>query len=349
MKTNNRDLKKVLVSAIQSSGNIHIGNYFGAIRQMVELVNSGRYESYIFVADYHSMTTLREKEDRLENTFNTVATYLACGMDKKRVNIFKQSDIGRVAELGWIFNTVTPIPMLFLAHSFKDKIGPNKIDQMNLQNLKEINAGLFDYPVLMAADILIYNADVVPVGKDQEQHLEYAREIAGKYNRAYKVKTFKMPEAYIKKDMGTILGIDGEKMAKSKNNHIEIFGSSVEIKKKIMGIKTDSKMPNEKKNPDENNIYNIHKLFLNDKEKDELRKRFIHSDMVPYSYKEAKEDLYDTFEKYFREMQKMYDYYTKTTKGRKEIFSIMKSGAKRANKKAEEVMKRVRLETGLDF
>jgi tryptophanyl-tRNA synthetase len=349
MKKESKNSKKILVSAIQSSGNIHIGNYFGAIRQIVNLINTSQYESYIFVADYHSMTTLKDKAARLDSTFNTVATYLACGIKKEKVHIFKQSDIEKVAELGWILNTVTPIPMLFLAHSFKDKAGQSKTEQMNIENLKDINAGLFDYPVLMAADILIYNADIVPVGKDQEQHLEYAREIAGKYNRAYKVNTFKMPKAYIEADMGTVLGIDGNKMAKSKNNQIEVFGSLEIIKKKIMSIKTDSKMPNEKKNPDENNIYNIHKLFLNEVENKRLREKFLNSELIPYSYKEAKEDLYNAFVKYFAEMQKKYDYYTKTAKGKKEIFSIMKSGAKKANKKAEEVMRKVRLDTGLDF
>lgn len=341
--------RKVLVSGVQSSGQLHIGNYFGAIKQMVDLVNNGDYESYIFLADYHSMTSLTNKEDRLKNTFESVASYLACGLNPKKVNIFKQSDVKQVVELGWIFNTITPISMLFLAHSFKDKVGQKKDDQLNINNLKDVNVGLFDYPVLMAADILIYNADIVPVGKDQEQHIEYAREIAGKYNRAYNVETFKSPQSYSVKEVATVLGIDGTKMAKSKGNHICMFSSEEEIKRKVMSITTDSKLPNEKKDPDENNIYNLHKLFLSKEEDDKLRDRFINSDKIPYGYKEAKEDLLKTILSYFKDMRKKYEYYTNTSKGKKEVILVMKDGAKRANKKAEEMIKKVRKETGLDF
>lgn len=335
--------KKVLVSGVQSSGQLHIGNYFGAIKQMVELGNSDEFEAYIFVADYHSMTTLFNKEERLKNIFETVATYLACGLDKKKVNIFKQSDVVMHTELAWILNTVTPIPMLFLAHAFKDK------KEDNVEKMKEVNAGLFDYPVLMAADILMYGADLVPTGKDQEQHVEMTREIAGKYNRAYKTDTFKSPKSYVMKDVAVVPGIDGNKMAKSRGNQIPIFTDLSEVKKKIMSIKTDSKLPNDKKDPDENNIYKIHKLFLNESEDQKLREKFLNSDKNPYSYKEAKDELFETFVNYFIDMTKKYEYYTTTPKGKKEIMEVMKSGAKKANKKAEEVMKKVRKETGLDF
>ena len=335
--------KKVLVSGVQSSGQLHIGNYFGAIKQMVDLVNSGEYESYIFLADYHSMTSLTNKDERLKNTFESVATYLACGMNTKKVNIFKQSDTKQVTELAWIFNTVTPVPMLFLSHAFKDK------KESDVEKMKDVNAGLFDYPVLMAADILLYNADVVPVGKDQEQHLEMAREIAGKYNRAYNTNTFNSPKSFIQKDVATVPGIDGTKMAKSKGNQISMFATEDEIKKKVMSITTDSKLPNEKKNPDENNIYKIHKLFLNKEQDNTLRNKFENSDEIPYGYKEAKEDLLNTILAYFKDMRKKYDYYTNTPRGKKEVMTIMKDGAKKANKKAEERMRVVRKETGLDF
>lgn len=215
--------------------------------------------------------------------------------------------------------------------------------------MKEVNAGLFNYPVLMAADILMYDADLVPTGKDQEQHVEMTREIAGKYNRAYKTDTFKSPKSYVMKDVAVVPGIDGNKMAKSRGNQIPIFTDLSEVKKKIMSIKTDSKLPNDKKDPDENNIYKIHKLFLNESEDHKLRERFLNSDKNPYSYKEAKDDLFETFVNYFKDMTKKYEYYTTTTKGKKEIMEVMKLGAKKANKKAEEMMKRVRKETGLDF
>ena len=335
--------KKVLLSGVQSSGQLHIGNYFGAIKQMVDLVNTDEYESYIFLADYHSMTSLTNKEERIKNTFESVASYLACGLNKKKVNIFKQSDTPAVTELAWIFNTVTPLPMLFLSHAFKDK------KESDVEKMKDVNAGLFDYPVLMAADILLYNADIVPVGKDQEQHLEMAREIAGKYNRAYNTNTFNSPKSFIQKEVATVPGIDGTKMAKSKGNQISMFATEDEIKKKVMSIVTDGKLPNEKKNPDENNIYKIHKLFLNKDEDKALRERFINSDKVSYGYKEAKEDLLKTMLTYFKDMRKKYDYYTNTSKGRKEVVTVMKDGAKKANKKSVEMMKIVRKETGLDF
>lgn len=335
--------KEVLVSGVQPSGQLHIANYFGAIKQMVDLVNTGKYEAYIFLADYHSMTTLSNKKERLKNTLESTATYLACGLDKRKVNIFKQSDVPSVTELTWIFDTITPLPMLFLAHSFKDK----ERDKENEQ--KEVNLGLLNYPVLMASDILIYDADIVPAGKDQEQHIEIAREIAGKYNRAYGVNTFKLPKIYSPKNVSLILGTDGNKMSKSKKNYIPIFAEEEEIRKIVMSIKTDSSAPNEKKNPDENNIYNIHKLFLGEKEDKQLREKFLNSEKVPYSYKEAKEDLLNTILIYFKDMKKKYDYYTTTILGKREIMSILKNGAKKANKKAEETMKKVRKEVGLDF
>lgn len=335
--------KKVLVSGVQSSGQLHIGNYFGAIKQMVDLVNTDEYESYIFVVDYHSMTSLTNKDERIKNTFESVASYLACGLDKNKVNIFKQSDTPQVTELAWIFNTVTPIPMLFLAHAFKDK------KESEIEKMKDVNAGLFDYPILMAADILIYNADIVPVGNDQEQHLEMAREIAGKYNRAYNTDTFNSPKSFIKKEVGTVPGIDGNKMSKSKGNQISMFGTEDEIKKKVMSIVTDSKLPNEKKDPDENNIYKIHKLFLNKEEDKILRERFMNSDKASYGYKEAKEELLATIFSYFKDMRQKYEYYTNTDEGKEVVMSVMKEGAKNANKKAEEMMQKVRKETGLDF
>lgn len=342
-------MKKVLVSGIQSSGQLHIGNYFGAIKQIIDLVNTGKYEAYVFVADYHSMTTLTNGKERIKNTFDIVATYLACGIDKNKVNIFKQSDILYHTELSWILNTITPIPMLFLAHSFKDKSGQNKNEKFNLNNLKNINAGLFDYPVLMAADILIYGGDIIPVGKDQEQHIEYAREIAKKYNETYNTKRFKMPQAFIQKEIATIIGIDGNKMSKSKNNIIPLFADEEEIKKRVSLIKTDSLKPEDKKNPDENNIYKIHKLFLNKEEDKILREKFLNSDKIPYSYKNAKEDLANTIIKYFENMKKEYLRLTTTKDGKEEVFSIMKVGAENANKRANDMMNKIKKETGLNF
>lgn len=323
--------KKVLVSGIQSSGKLHIGNYFGAIKQNIELGNSGEYESYVFIADYHSMTTLTDAKERLENTFDAACTYLACGLDPSKVALFKQSDVPSHTELAWILNTVTPMPMLMLAHAFKDGEAKNK----------DINAGLFTYPVLMAADILMYNANIVPVGRDQEQHVEIAREVAGKFNRAYGVELFTMPQAYIKKEVATVPGIDGTKMSKSKNNHIPLFGSDEEIKKRVMSVVTDSARPEDKKNPDEQAIYHIHKLFLNEEEDRALRARF---EEGGYGYKEAKEKCAEAIIAYVSPMREKYEYYQSN---RDEVYTILENGKQKAKHVSDEMMKEVRKVTGL--
>jgi len=342
--------KTILVSAIQPSGRLHIGNYFGAIHPIVDLINNDQhqYESYIFVADYHSMTTLYDKNLRNKYISEIVATYLATGLNPEKVNIFKQSDIPEVTELAWILSTVTPVPVLFLSHAFKDK------KQEHVENMKDVNVGLFNYPILMAADILIYGAEIIPVGKDQEQHVEMAREIANKYNRTYGVQTFQMPQSLIKKEVATVPGIDGNKMSKSKNNEIPIFLSKEftleDLKKQIMKIKTDSFAPNEPKKLENNLIYQIHKLFLNSDEDKILQNKFLNSSQQnPYSYKEAKEELLQTILKYFGEMNKKYLYFTETEAGKKELMQVMESGAKKAKQKAQLMMQKIRRETGLDF
>lgn len=324
--------KKILVSGIQSSGKLHIGNYFGAIKQNVALGNSGDYESYVFIADYHSMTSLTNATERREHTFDAACTYLACGLDPSKVALFKQSDIPVHTELSWILNTVTPMPMLMLAHSFKDGEAKNK----------DINAGLFTYPVLMAADILMYQGEVIPVGKDQEQHIEMAREIAGKFNRAYS-EVFTMPKAYVIKEVATVPGTDGTKMSKSKGNTIPLFGTDEEIKKVVMSIVTDSARPEDVKNPDESAIYQIHKLFLNEEENELLRKRFTDGG---YGYKEAKETCAEVISNFVRPMREKYDYYQSH---KDEVLSILNDGAVRARAKSDETMKVVRDVVGLSF
>ncbi|MEN9852346.1 MAG: hypothetical protein RI996_289 [Candidatus Parcubacteria bacterium] len=351
--------KKVLVSGVQSSGRLHIGNYFGAIKQNIELGNSGEYNAYIFIADYHSMTSLMDSSARLANTFDAACVYLACGLDSEKVIFFKQSDVPEHTELSWILNTVTPMPMLMLAHSFKSKTARYDIktgefevvntdnefnemyDYLNISEIKKINSGLFTYPVLMAADILMYNADVVPVGKDQEQHLEIAREIAGKYNRAYKVEQFTMPKSFTPKEVATVPGIDGRKMSKSYDNHIPLFATPEEIKKRVMSIVTDSARPEESKNPDENNIYQIHKLFLTPEEDKVLRARFTDGG---YGYKEAKESLLAAILDFTAPMREKYEYYRAHPS---EVEAILAKGAEQARAKAQETMTKVRAQTGL--
>ena len=238
--------KKVLLSGIQPSGDMHIGNYFGAIKQFVDMQDS--HEEYVCVVDLHALTTVQNAAVLRENIFNITATYLACGLDPKKVTIFQQSDIGgELSELTWIFNCITTMPYLERAVAYKDKVA----------NGKEASVGLFDYPMLMAADILMQDPDVVPVGADQKQHIEFARDTAEKFNRIWGEGTdvLKMPEPLILESTGIVPGVDGRKMSKSYGNTIPLFASDEEIDRVVMSIVTDSSgdVPT--------NVYAIHKLF----------------------------------------------------------------------------------------
>ena len=327
--------QKVLVSGIQATGTLHFGNYFGAVKQNIDLANSGDYEAYIFIADYHALTTVKDKEALHRSALEITSVYIACGLDLSKVALFRQSQVPEHTELASILSNVVTMPYLMRAHAFKDHEAKDK----------EVNAGLFNYPVLMAADILMYQADIVPVGQDQKQHIEYARDIAGFYNRAWGVEQFKLPKEYIVEGVGTVPGVDGEKMSKSKGNVISLFGSDEEIKKAVMGIVTDSATPDERKNPDTNNIYNIHKLFLNEQEVEALRAKFDDPSSVGgYGYKQAKDDLLATIMKWREGKKEIFD---DLMAHPEKIQSILEEGGKLAQAKARETMKRVREQVGL--
>jgi tryptophanyl-tRNA synthetase len=239
--------KKTLVSGVKPTGRPHLGNYFGAMRQFVDLQNE--YEAFVFVADLHALNSIQNKEEMQNLSRELVLDYLAIGLDPEKVTFFKQSSISAHAELTWIFDTLVTVPFMMRSHAYKDAVA------------KEIEPGmgLFNYPVLMAADILLYSPDIVPVGKDQKQHIEYTRDIAQKFNNTYG-ETFKLPKELIIEDVETVPGVDGQKMSKSYGNTIPLFGTDAEIKKAIMGIVTDSKEPEDKKNPDEVIVYQLYKL-----------------------------------------------------------------------------------------
>lgn len=243
---------------MQATGRLHIGNYFGALKQFVELQD--QYETFIFIANLHSLTGLLPKEVLRENTNNLILDYLAAGLDPEKVVMFKQSDVPAHANLAWVFTNLVTIPYLERAHAFKDAEAKKK----------EVNVGTFAYPILMAADILLYDTDVVPVGKDQKQHVEYARDIAGKFNNQYG-ELFKLPTELIIENVATVPGTDGQKMSKSYNNTIPLFGTDAEITKAVMSIPTDSRAPDEEKDPDDLILYQIHKLFDGS---DELKSRY---------------------------------------------------------------------------
>ncbi|MCD5381770.1 MAG: tryptophan--tRNA ligase [Candidatus Pacebacteria bacterium] len=243
--------KQVLLTGLQPSGTLHIGNYFGSLKPFQDMYEE--YESFLMVADYHALTSIRDKEALRANIYDIVRTYLAAGIDSEKVTLFRQSDNQDHMELAWILNCLVTVPFLMQAHAYKDKVAKGL----------EANAGLFTYPMLMAADIMLYNADVVPVGEDQRQHLEYTREAATKFNNTYG-GTLKEPKELILKAVGVVPGTDGAKMSKSYKNTIPLFGSEEEISKAVMGIVTDS----EGKRPE--NVYAIHKLFKDEAELETL-------------------------------------------------------------------------------
>lgn len=251
-----------ILTGIQSSGTPHLGNVLGAMLPAIDL--SKKNESLLFIADLHALTTIKNKEQLLKNSLETAAAWIACGLDTKKNILYRQSDIPQVTELMWYLNCITPYPMLANAHSFKDKS----------KKLSDVNAGLFTYPVLMAADIILYNANIVPVGKDQIQHLEITRDIANKFNNIYG-ETFTIPEAKLKKESMIIPGTDGQKMSKSYGNTIDVFEDEKRLKKQIMSIKTDSKGLEEPKNPDECNVFQIYKLIGSKVQVEDLKFKYL--------------------------------------------------------------------------
>lgn len=326
-----KDNKRILVSGIKPTGRLHFGNYFGAMKQNIDFANTDEFTSYIFLADYHALTTVRDGNALRAQTLEAAASYIACGLDLEKAILFKQSDVPEVTELAWVFNNLVTMPYMMRAHAFKDHEAKDK----------EVNVGLFDYPVLMSSDILMYGADVVPVGKDQKQHVEYARDIAGFYNRAYKNEQFKLPKDVILESVATVPGIDGQKMSKSYNNHIELFCSDEDLKKRVMSIVTDSATPDEKKNPDTNNVYNIHKLFLTKAEDSALRAKF---EKGGYGYKDAKEELLATIMKWREGKKHKFD---ELMNDPEKLKKILEEGGKKARTRAQETMKEIRTQIGL--
>ncbi|HEY4506506.1 MAG TPA: tryptophan--tRNA ligase [Candidatus Paceibacterota bacterium] len=319
--------KKRLVSGIQASGKLHIGNYFGAMKQFEEYQNE--YDSYVFVANFHALTTVKNADQLRADTKDVVLDYLAVGLDPEKVTLYTQTDIPEVTELSWYFNCLVTMPWLMRAHAFKDAGAKSK----------EINVGLFDYPVLMAADILLPNADVVPVGEDQRQHVEMAREVAEKFNNTYG-ETFKLPKELIRKEVAVVPGIDGRKMSKSYGNDIKLFGSDEEIRSQVMKIVTDSKGVEEPKDPEADNVFALHKL-VSVGELSDLEKRYREGGI---GYKESKELLAENIIKLVSPMrEKRKEYETSPEK----VQEILKEGGEKARAQASAKMKEVREKIGV--
>ncbi len=318
-------MKKILVSGIKPTGDLHLGNYFGAIKQFVDLQNGGEFTPLVFLADYHALNSIQNKDEMKRLSFDLICAYLASGLDPEKVTLYRQSTLPEHAELTWIFNTLVTMPWLMRAHAFKDAEAKDK----------EINIGTFDYPVLMAADILMYDADIVPVGQDQKQHVEMAREIARKFNQTFG-EAFKEPKEMVKEEVAVVPGIDGQKMSKSYKNVIPLFGAEEEIKKAIMGIVTDSKNPEDKKNPEEVIVYQIYKLMATEEERLAMAKGLEEGGM---GYGDAKKELLRKTLEYFAPMKEKYD---ELQKNPEKVYAILEEGEKKARILAEKKMDEVK-------
>lgn len=308
-----------LLSGVKPTGRPHIGNYFGAMKQFVDLQNSGKYESYVFVADYHGLNFIQNALEMRELIVGLVKDYLAVGLDPARTLLYKQSDIPEHAELAWIFDTITTMPYLMRAHAYKDAEAKDK----------EISVGTFNYPMLMAADILLYDPDIVPVGQDQKQHIEYARDTAEKFNRIFG-DTFVLPKEMIIESVAVVPGTDGKKMSKSYGNTIPLFGSKEEIVKAVMGIVTDSAGGKPE------NVWAIHKLFRSESELHDLY------ESNKKNYKTLKEALIEDIEKIIAPMREK-----RAGISESHVKTILKEGSDRAREQAENKMRDVRKKVGV--
>ena len=318
-----------VLTGVQSTGTPHLGNLLGAILPAIEMANNPNNEAYLFIADMHSLTQIKDGKQLRENTYSTAATWLACGLDINKTVFYRQSDIPQVTELSWYLSCFFPYQRLTLAHSFKDKA----------DRLGDVNTGLFTYPMLMAADILLYDAEVVPVGKDQLQHLEMTRDVANRFNNVIG-ETLVAPEAKIQEHTKLVPGIDGEKMSKSRNNIINIFLSDKKLRKQIMSIKTDSTPLEEPKNPDTDNVFALYKLLASEEQITKMRANYEGGN---YGYGHAKQALYELIIDKFSEVRARYNHFMEN---KNEIDDALKIGAKKATTVANEVLQRVRAKVG---
>ncbi|PYJ82945.1 MAG: tryptophan--tRNA ligase [Verrucomicrobia bacterium] len=317
-----------ILSGIQPSGVLHIGNYFGMMRPAIELQKEG--ETFYFIADYHALTSVRNPEALRENSRQVALDFLACGLDPERAALFRQSDVPQVTELAWILSTVAPMGLLERAHSYKDKLARGLASTV----------GLFSYPVLMAADILIYDSDAVPVGKDQKQHIEITRDLAVKVNETFG-QVFKLPEPRINPDTQVVPGLDGQKMSKSYGNNIDIFGDEKETRKRVMSIVTDSTPVEAPKDPERSTIIQLYSLFASKDELADMRERFKKGGT---GYGDFKKELFEKLWEYFSPMRKRRE---EILRDKSYIDKVLARGAKRANGIADQVMERVRTAVGL--
>ena len=321
-------LKRIL-TGVQSTGVPHLGNILGAIIPAIDFSKKENIETFLFIADFHSLTQIKNSEELKRNTLSTAAAWLACGLNPNKTIFYRQSDVPQVSELAWYLSCFFPFGRLSLAHSFKDK----------KDRLDDVNAGLFNYPMLMAADILMYDADVVPVGKDNLQHLEITRNVANRFHNIFG-DTFTLPVEHLQDETKLVTGTDGAKMSKSKNNIIDIFAEEKVLKKQIMSIKTDSTGIEDSKDWRNCNLFKIYALLAKKNEIESMKKNY---ELGGYGYGHAKNELYDLMLKKYSIERNKYQHYISNPD---EVEKILKAGATKANATANKVLKRVRKKLG---
>ncbi|MGB0486753.1 MAG: tryptophan--tRNA ligase [Flavobacteriaceae bacterium] len=318
-----------ILTGIQSTGTPHLGNILGAIKPAIEMSNKPENESFLFIADLHSLTQIKDKETLKGNTYATAAAWLSFGLDPKKTIFYRQSDVPQATELAWILSCHFPFQRLTLAHSFKDKS----------DRLSDVNAGIFTYPMLMAADILLYDAEEVPVGKDQQQHLEMTRDVASRFNNIFG-ETFILPQGKVNKSTELVLGTNGEKMSKSKGNIIDIFLPEKELKKQVMAIQTDSTPIEDPKNFKSCNVYKIFKLIADNKSVTKMEQNYSKGG---YGYGHAKKELLEYILSHFSKERDRFNYYMSN---KDELDRVLNEGAQKANSVASKVLNRVRNKLG---
>lgn len=320
-------MNKIALTGIKPTGSFHLGNYLSAVKSALDLATNNNYTCYYFIANYHALTAEKDPNILREQTYHILASWLAFMQDKKNVHIYLQSDISEIFELYWILSSFTNKGLMDRAHSYKDAIG---------KELKNINMGLYTYPILMTADILCFDTDLVPVGKDQKQHLEIARDIANFFNTTYSKDIFKLPEPIINEQTALINGTDGQKMSKSKNNIIPLFVEDTKLRKIINKIVTDSKTVEEPKDPNTCNIFSIYKYFAKNYEIKDLEAKYLNGGM-PWSY--AKDLLYNVLIDNFKTER---DIYFKIIEDKAYLNNVLKTNKEIVKEKASQVLKRVK-------
>ena len=329
-------MKQVVLTGIKPTGTPHIGNYFGAIKQAIEMSQNEEFDNFYFIADYHALNSLKTKEDLQKYTKELACTWLACGLDPKKVVFYRQSQVQETTELCWILMNVTPKGLMDRAHAYKASVQAN--EELGKDADDGVNMGLYNYPILMAADILLFNTKLVPVGQDQKQHVEMARDIAKYFNKKYGY-TLVVPQEKIQEKTATLVGLDGRKMSKSYGNQIPLFCDEKTLKKLISSIKTDSSLPTEPK-PLDSTIFEYIKVFGNESQIKAMEQKF----NTGISWAEAKQSLFEIMNSYLSPMREKYNYYMENFD---EVLKMLEKGEERARKIARETIARVKTAVGV--